>query len=36
MRTGDRVHGRRIGFPREVHDANEARVVLVEMVRAYP
>ena len=36
MRTGDRIHGRRIGFPREVHDANEARVVLIEMVRACP
>jgi putative heme iron utilization protein len=36
MRTGDRIHGRRIGFPREVHDANEARAVLIEMVRACP
>ena len=36
MRTGDRIHGRRVGFPREVHDANEARAVLVEMVRACP
>ena len=34
LKTGDRVHGRRIGFPREVRDANEARAVLIEMVRA--
>jgi heme iron utilization protein len=34
LRTGERVHGRRIAFPREVNDANEARSVLIEMVRA--
>ncbi len=34
LRSGDRVHGRRIAFPREVKDTNEARAVLIEMVRA--
>ena len=34
LKTGDRVHGRRIAFPREVKDSNEARAVLIEMVRA--
>ena len=34
LKTGDRVHGRRIAFPREVTDHNEARAVLIEMVRA--
>jgi heme oxygenase (biliverdin-IX-beta and delta-forming) len=34
LKTGDRAHGRRIAFPREVKDANEARAVLIEMVRA--
>jgi putative heme iron utilization protein len=34
LRTGERVHGRRIAFPREVKDTNEARAVLIEMVRA--
>jgi putative heme iron utilization protein len=34
MRTGERIHARRIGFLREVRDSNEARAVLVEMVRA--
>lgn len=33
LRTGDRVHGKRVAFLREVHDAAEARAVLVEMVR---
>ena len=33
LKTGDRVHGRRIAFPREVKDTNEAREVLIEMVR---
>jgi hypothetical protein len=33
LKTGDRVHGRRIAFPREVRDKNEARAVLIEMVR---
>ena len=34
LRTGDRVHGRRIAFPREVKDTNDARAVLIEMIRA--
>jgi hypothetical protein len=34
LKTGDRVHGRRIAFPREVKDQSEARAVLIEMVRA--
>jgi heme oxygenase (biliverdin-IX-beta and delta-forming) len=34
LRTGDRVHGRRISFPREVKDTNEVRAVFIEMVRA--
>jgi putative heme iron utilization protein len=34
LKTGNRVHGRRIAFPREVKDPNEARAVLIEMVRA--
>ena len=34
LRTGERVHGRRIAFPREVKDQNEARAVFIEMVRA--
>jgi heme iron utilization protein len=34
FKSGDRVHGRRIAFPREVKDTNEARAVLIEMVRA--
>jgi heme oxygenase (biliverdin-IX-beta and delta-forming) len=34
LKSGDRVHGRRIAFPREVKDTNEARAVLIEMVRA--
>ncbi|HLH18598.1 MAG TPA: DUF2470 domain-containing protein [Bryobacteraceae bacterium] len=34
MRTGERIHGRRIGFPREVRDASEARAALIEMLRA--
>jgi heme oxygenase (biliverdin-IX-beta and delta-forming) len=34
LKTGDRVHGRRIAFPREVRDTNEARAVLIELVRA--
>jgi putative heme iron utilization protein len=31
--TGDTVHGRRVAFPREVGNKDEARAVLVEMVR---
>ena len=34
LKTGDRVYGRRIAFPREVTDSTQARTVLVEMVRA--
>src|SRR6185437_7756361 len=32
LRSGDRVHGRRIAFPREVKDTNQARAALIEMV----
>ena len=32
-RSGDRLRGLRINFPREAHTSGEARVVLVEMVR---
>ena len=35
MRTGDRVHGRRIAFPREVRDTESARAAFMEMVRAF-
>lgn len=34
LRSGDRVHGARIAFLREVRNSQEARTVLVEMVRA--
>jgi len=34
LRTGGRVHGRRIAFPREVRDTNAARATFIEMVRA--
>ena len=33
LKTGDRVHGRRVAFPREAGNKDEARAVLVEMVR---
>jgi hypothetical protein len=33
LRSGDRVHGGRIALAREARDAEQARVVLVEMVR---
>jgi putative heme iron utilization protein len=33
LKSGDRVHGRRVAFLSEVATAEEARVVLVEMVR---
>ncbi len=33
LKTGDRVHGRRVAFLREVTNKDEARAVLVEMVR---
>jgi heme iron utilization protein len=34
LKTGDRVHGRRIAFPREVKDSSDARAVFIEMLRA--
>jgi putative heme iron utilization protein len=34
LKTGDRIHGLRIAFPREIKDTNEARSVFVEMIRA--
>ena len=34
LKTGDRVHGQRIAFPREVKDADEVRAVFIEMIRA--
>ena len=34
LKTGNRVHGRRIAFPREVKDRTTARAVFIEMVRA--
>jgi putative heme iron utilization protein len=34
LKTGERFHGRRIAFPREVHDSAEARAVFIEMVRS--
>jgi heme iron utilization protein len=33
LKTGERVHGRRVAFPREVRSKEEARAVLVEMDR---
>lgn len=33
LKTGDRIHGRRVAFPREVRSKDEARKVLVEMVK---
>jgi putative heme iron utilization protein len=34
LRSGERVHGVRIAFPREARDTQAVRAVLVEMVRA--
>jgi putative heme iron utilization protein len=34
LRSGERLHGARIAFPREVRDTLQVRTVLVEMVRA--
>jgi putative heme iron utilization protein len=34
LRSGERVHGMRIAFPREVRNAGEVREALVDMVRA--
>jgi heme oxygenase (biliverdin-IX-beta and delta-forming) len=33
LKSGDRIHGRRVAFPQEVRTSEEARRVLVEMVR---
>jgi len=33
LKSGDRIHGRRVAFLREVKDAEDARAVFVEMVR---
>ena len=33
LRTGDRIHGRRVAFPREVRSKDEARAIFIEMVR---
>ena len=33
LKTGERVHGRRVAFLREVASSDDARSVLVEMVR---
>ena len=34
LKTGDRLHGLRIAFPREAKDTNEVRSVFIEMIRA--
>jgi heme iron utilization protein len=34
LKSGDRVHGARVAFPREVRSSDEARQVFIEMVRA--
>jgi putative heme iron utilization protein len=34
LQTGERVHGLRVPFPREVKDAGEVRSVFIEMIRA--
>ena len=34
LKTGDRIHGLRIAFPREVKDTNEVRSVFIEMIGA--
>ncbi|HEY2018724.1 MAG TPA: DUF2470 domain-containing protein [Bryobacteraceae bacterium] len=36
LKSGDRVHGKRVAFLREVRSADEARAVLIEMVRMTP
>jgi len=33
LRSGDRIYGRRLNFPREVTTSDDARAVLIEMVR---
>jgi len=32
LRSGERLHGVRIAFPREVRTADESRTVLIEML----
>jgi heme iron utilization protein len=32
LKTGDRVHGRRVAFPREVRNKDEARAIFIELV----
>jgi putative heme iron utilization protein len=34
LKTGDRLHGLRIAFPREVKNTDEVRSVFIEMIRA--
>jgi heme iron utilization protein len=34
LKTGDRIHGRRIGFPREVRDRREVERAIADLVRA--
>jgi putative heme iron utilization protein len=33
LKSGDRIHGKRVAFLREVKNTDDARIVLVEMVR---
>jgi putative heme iron utilization protein len=33
LKTGDRVHGRRVAFPREVRNKEEVRAIFIEMLR---
>ena len=33
LKSGDRIHGRRVAFLRDVRDTEDARAVFVEMVR---
>jgi hypothetical protein len=33
LKSGDRIHSRRVAFPREVRDREGVRAVFVEMVR---
>jgi len=35
LRTGDRIQGLRIAFPREVKDVTEVRSVFIEMIKAW-
>ena len=36
LKSGDRIHGIRIAFPRQVRDTQHARTVLTEMARQGP